>query len=64
MISLNYFFRKNGSGEIIAKVLTCSVIQHYLPDLVSIIKIIHICHKNFNCYWVNAEEALEYTVGS
>lgn len=36
MISLNYFFRKNGSGEIIAKVLTYSVIQHYLPDFPSL----------------------------
>lgn len=49
MISSNYFSEKNVSGEIIAKVLTGTMIQHYLSYLVSFINTIHMPYKDFNC---------------
>lgn len=55
MISSNYFFRKNGLGEIIiTKVLPCIAMQHYLPALIAFIKK-HIFKKISAEYWVNAE---------
>lgn len=63
IISSNYFSEKNVSGEIIAKVLTDTIIQHYLSWFHLLI--LYTCHKKITtAFWVIAEKALEETVGS